>query len=165
MKKLYGIFAVLFLFLSIQAFSKDYKFTAANLMVTAPANWTVEQEGEVVILTVNSEEIAIVFTIIHADALDKALEAGIEEIQKQYSDLKLDDVKEETLEHVTVVYTDGKAKRDDGSGKLFDVELTVALVPGSNDNFLFIHGVATTEALNKFSKDIGTILNSLKPIK
>lgn len=165
MKKFYSIFAVLFLFLSIQAFSKDHKFTDANLMVSVPANWTLEQSDGLVILSVNNEEIAIVFTILHADALDKALEAGMAEIQKQYSDLKLDDVKEETLEHVTVVYTDGKAKRDDGTGNMIDVELTVALVPGSNDKYLFIHGVATTEALNKFSKDIGTILNSLKPIK
>lgn len=165
MFKFYKIAVVLFIALSIQAISKDQKFTDANLVVSFPSTWTIEQDNGVVVSTVDNEDISIVFTIIESEDLDKALEAGMVEIRKQYTDLKLDEVKEETLDNVTVIYTDGKGKLTGDNGKLVNVELTIALVPGSNSKFLFIHGVATPDALDKFSKDIEFILKSIKPIK
>jgi hypothetical protein len=165
MKNLSKIFAILLFAVTMQVSAKEHKFTEANLMVSFPAKWSTELDNGVLVSSIENEEIAIVFTVIEADNLNKALEAGMTEIHKQYSDLTLDEVKEEKMDNVTLVYTDGRGKRDDGNGNLISVEITVALVPGSNDRFLFIHGVATPDALNKNIDDVGFILKNIRPIK
>ncbi len=158
MKKFFPVAALMYFIMTIGIMCNEYKFEDLGLTVTFPAGWTVENEEGILTAGVGEEPIAITFTSVEGANLEAATTAALETISKQYTDLKLGEVQTKELSGSTIIYVEGSGKS--GSEEM---SLIVALFPGENNNYLFMHGAGTPAMVDKYTEAVGSIIESVKP--
>ncbi len=165
------LIAVLVLVLSFgQAFAATYKHADAKVEFSVPDSWkvtpadgvfTIEAKGET-----EADNISMQFEAIKAEDITKTMDEAEKEIAKwleaQFGkeksvlkeEGKLAELKINGMDAISQLFTcnDGK----------FAVEITIIVTPANK--FMALYYYASVEAEKKHSKEIGEIVNSIKPL-
>jgi len=173
MKKLVLILTVVFMVvLSFgPAFAGTFKHNGAQIQFTAPDTWKVSESNEVFTIEAKGEtaadNISMEFEVVNADDLEKTMVEAEKQItewaEKQFGKEK-GKLKEEGkpteltingMKAISMLMT-----CDDGK---FAVEVTLIVTPANK--FMALYYYATVEAEKKHAKEIGEVVNSIKPIE
>jgi hypothetical protein len=152
--------AVLFV-LAASASAETTKINGAAVSVWFPDNWSMEKEGQMLVISDPAGDVALMFQTVPAKKLDEVLDALDEHIGSIATDVELVGQPQDTeLNGMRTVLVDGKGKAE---GKR--VKLSVAVVERPNQKALLVFGVVESAKLKKHEKALTKILTSLKPTK
>lgn len=153
-----------------QAFAATYKHADAKVEFSVPDTWKVEQAEGVFTIEAKGEteadNISMQFEAVKAEDITKTMEEAEKEISKWLVEKfgkeksvlkeegKLAELKLNGMDAISQLFTcnDGK----------FAVEITIIVTPAKK--FMALYYYASVEAEKKHEKEIGEIVNSIKPL-
>ncbi len=151
----------LLLAVSVPALASAETHTHAGAKVTfeTPDKWSAKPDGDTLQITSPDQGCSIVFVVLSAEDLEKALEAAGKRITEEVKDLEPDGEAEELeINGMKAMVADAKGKVD---GKAVDVGF--AVVETRSDKALLIFGIS--DATKDYEDEVTAVIKSLKPTK
>ena len=141
--------------------ARTYKDDKAKVSVDIPDNWKVEAEEDLLSASAPDDSIGLVFLVMPAEAVDKALEELDKELSKMMTDMKpkgeAEEIKLNGMEGISI----------DGTGKVdgAKVEFGLMLLETKNGKIVMVLGFAQAGTWKKNEAAVAGIFKSLKPTR
>lgn len=158
MKKiLVSLFVLAVLFTANQFVSAQETFThpTANVSVTVPGGWHYEAGSTTIKMFPESKEVAVVFNVIDASGIDAAVEQAVKDINSAFPGATVNGPSQVTVNGMTAFEITGNST----DGRSFSYALLVT----PSAKVIEVAFVANTEQVSKYSSELSSIVNSIKP--
>jgi predicted Zn-dependent protease len=154
---LVSLFVFALLFTATQFVSAQETFThpTAHVSVTVPGGWHYEANGTTMTMYPSSKDLAVVFNVIDASAIDAAVEKAVNDINSSFPGATVNSpsqvmVNGMTASEITGTTTDGR-------------QFSYALLVTPSAKVLEVAFVANSEQVSKYTTELALIVGSIKP--
>jgi predicted Zn-dependent protease len=132
----------------------------ARVSMWIPDSWSIERDGEVVMIADPLEEVALVLYTLRARELDRAMEALDHELETFVRDIRVTgDAEETSINGMRAVIVDATGRVDGVA-----VDLSIALIRAPSRRILVVLGIAESDKLLYHERTLARIVTSLQPI-
>jgi hypothetical protein len=161
MKKNISILISLFILSVMSLYAQEtFSNKDAGIQLTVPGGWTYENDGNTFSFNPPDKDFFIILSINEAENVEKLVEELINSLNKSYSDVKLDDPKDDEQNGMKGWSITGTGKTKNG----VDVIILYGMFATPKDKVLELGVIGTKDILEKYSKEIDMIDKSLKPL-
>jgi hypothetical protein len=161
MKKLMYLF-IFVLILNLKGFSQEiFKDEASGIQVTVPAGWYYETKDNTILFYPEDKDFYVSLATHEVESAEKLVKELFDELSKSYTDIKMDDPKDDEQNGMKGWSLTGTAKTKDG----VDVIIVYGMYATPKDKILELGAVGTQDIIKKYEKQIDVIDKSIKPIE
>jgi hypothetical protein len=161
MKKSITILFFLLLISSLSLFAQEtFTHKDAGIQLTVPGGWTYENENNTFTFYTPDKDFFVILSINEAENVEKLVKELIDGLNQSYTDVKLDDPKDDEQNGMKGWSLTGTAKTKAG----VDVLIVYGMFATPKDKVLEIGVIGTKDIIEKYGKEIDLIDKSIKPL-
>jgi hypothetical protein len=160
MKKLMYLFILIFIY-NISGYAQEvFKDESSGIQVTVPGGWYYETKDNNILFYPEDKDFFVSLATHEAESAEKLVKELFDDLSKSYTDVKLDDPKDDEQNGMKGWSIAGTAKNQNG----VDVIIIYGMYATPKDKILELGAVGTADIIEKYKKQIDEIDKSIKPI-